>query len=502
MLFNSIAKKLLIPTLLLVVILFASMGVVMVRNSRASIGNSMASKGNAQANLLKEISPAFYATFDFSTLEKFVKETLKDPEVVFTVFYDENRQPITNSVKEPADASQLLIYEREINDDGGKIIGFLKTGYSKEKLSDELKRGIITVVSTIAVSTVLLIIGIIFLVNRFVSSPINCVVEMLKDIATGEGDLTKKITSMSRCEVGELSNWFNTFVGKIHDMIVQISQTALNAASASENLSASAVQIAKGTKSQMEKAAQVAASSEEMSATVIEVTKNSSSASEAAKNSNKIAQKGKDIVERTVSGMDDITMAVKESASLIKELGARSNEIGEIIKVIDDIADQTNLLALNAAIEAARAGEHGRGFAVVADEVRKLAEKTTKATKEIGGMIHTIQDETNKAVMSMGVVTNEVEDKARLTKDAGDALLEIVSNADKLTGMIQQIAVASEEESAAIDQISKDIQDIANTTKETANSSNHIAEASSNLSRLASELQSLLSKFKIKGGDV
>ena len=134
--------------------------------------------------------------------------------------------------------------------------------------------------------------------------------------------------------------------------------------------------------------------------------------------------------------------------------------------------------------------------------MRKLAEKTTKATKEISGMIHAIQEETNKAVMSMDVVTNEVEDKVRLTKDAGGALVEIVSNADRLTGMIQQIAVASEEESAAIDQISKDIQDIAATTEETAKSSNHIADASNNLSRLASELQSLLSKFKIKGGDV
>jgi methyl-accepting chemotaxis protein len=501
MLFNAIGKKLLIPTLLLVAILFASMGVIMVRNSSLSIGNMMDSKGNAQANLLAKISPAFYANFDFSTLEQFVKETAKDTEVVFTVFYDEKKQPITNIVKEPADISQLLIYEREIKDDVGKMVGFLKIGYSKEKLAAELRSGIITVVSVIAVSTVLLIIGIIFLVKRFVSSPIKRVVEMLKDIAEGEGDLTKKLVSMSEDEVGEMSYWFNTFIGKIHDMIVQISKTAVNVASASENLSASAVQIARGAKSQTEKTAQVAASSEEMSATVIEVTKNSSSASEAAKNSNRIAQKGKDIVEKTVGGMDDITEAVKESASLITQLGARSNEIGEIIKVIDDIADQTNLLALNAAIEAARAGEHGRGFAVVADEVRKLAEKTTKATKEIGGMIHAMQDETNRAVMSMGVVTGEVGDKAKLAKNAGDALSEIVSNADKLTGMIQQIAASSEEESTAIDRISKDIQDIADTTKETANSSNHIAEASGNLSKLASELKSLLSRFKIKGGD-
>src|SRR3989338_7990828 len=195
--------------------------------------------------------------------------------------------------------------------------------------------------------------------------------------------------------------------------------------------------------------------------------------------------------------MNDIASAVKESASVITRLGTRSNEIGEIIKVINDIADQTNLLALNAAIEAARAGEYGRGFAVVADEVRKLAKKTTKATKEIGGMINAIQDETGKAVASMGAVQKEVEEEVKIAKDAGSSLNEIVSNVDKLTGQIQQIAVASEEQSAATDTISRDIQDIANTTKETSASSTQIAEASNDLSKLAANLQGIVGQFKI-----
>ncbi|MBI5747920.1 MAG: methyl-accepting chemotaxis protein [Nitrospinae bacterium] len=352
--------------------------------------------------------------------------------------------------------------------------------------------------SIIAIAIGILVsLGAVILLIRAVAAPIKKAADMLKDIAQGEGDLTKRLNLTTKDEVGELGKWFDTFVEKIHDIVVQISKTASNMASASEELSASATQIAKGTTSQTERATTVAASSEEMSATVMEVAKNTSGASESAKDANKLAQKGKDMVERTVHGMNDIAGAVKESASVITKLGTRSNEIGEIIKVIDDIADQTNLLALNAAIEAARAGEHGRGFAVVADEVRKLAEKTTKATKEIGGMISTIQDETGKAVSSMGAVQKEVEEEVKLAKDAGSSLNEIVSNVDKLTGQIQQIAVASEEQSAATDTISRDIQDIANTTKETATSSNQIASASNNLSKLATELQGIVGKFKV-----
>ena len=344
----------------------------------------------------------------------------------------------------------------------------------------------------------LIILTVIWLINiRKIAGPLSELTERIKDIATGEGDLTKRLLFKQKDEIGEVSRWFDTFVEKIHDIVVQISHTTQNIASNSEQLSASATQIAKGTASQTERATTVATSSEEMSATVIEVAKNASGASESAKDANKVAQKGKDMVERTVSGMNDIASAVKESASVITQLGSRSNEIGEIIKVIDDIADQTNLLALNAAIEAARAGEHGRGFAVVADEVRKLAEKTTKATKEIGGMIGSIQDETGKAVGSMGAVTKEVEEEVKLAKDAGSALNEIVSNVDKLTGQIQQIAVASEEQSAATDQISRDIQDIANTTKETSASSTQIADASNNLAKLATNLQGIVGQFKI-----
>lgn len=320
--------------------------------------------------------------------------------------------------------------------------------------------------------------------------------------AIAEGDMTHKIDVTDRDdEVGHLMISLDKMGASLSEFLKQVSISSSKLASSSEELSASSIQIAKGAEAQTQKAAQVATAAEQMSATVVEVAKNASGASEAAKDANKAAHKGGEIVKRTVEGMDGIAKSVQESASVIGELGSRSSEIGKIVKVIDDIADQTNLLALNAAIEAARAGEQGRGFAVVADEVRKLAERTTKATKEIGEMIKAIQEETKKAVLSMEAGTKEVEIEVKLAKEAGEALGEIIESVDRVTGMIQQIATASEEQSTASDQISGDIETVASVTKETAAGANQIASASNDLAGLASELQTMVSRFKIGEGE-
>ncbi len=175
---------------------------------------------------------------------------------------------------------------------------------------------------------------------------------------------------------------------------------------------------------------------------------------------------------------------------------ARQKNIGEIVSVIKDIADQTNLLALNAAIEAARAGEQGRGFAVVADEVRKLAERTSKATSEIGSMIGAIQDEVQKAVASMNEGTKRVEIGVEYSSNAGEALKNIVRSVDNLQSMVQQIASATEEMSTVSEQISSDIETIANVSKETSAGSEQIAQSSSDLARLASKLSDLVRQFR------
>ncbi|MDH4101578.1 MAG: methyl-accepting chemotaxis protein, partial [Nitrospirota bacterium] len=320
-------------------------------------------------------------------------------------------------------------------------------------------------------------VGSIMIISLKVISPMLYLNKTMNTIETS-GDLTLKIAIETNDESGQIAQSFNSMMNRVHDVILDINRSAEMLASSSEELSASASQIADGTKSQNARASQVATSAEQMSSTIIEVSKNVSNASDAVREANTVAVHGGDVVTKTIESMNGIAFAAKESNSIISTLGERSKEIGNIITVIDDIADQTNLLALNAAIEAARAGEQGRGFAVVADEVRKLAEKTMKATKEIGDMIKTMQNETTRANKSMQNEISAVSKGVELAGEAGMALKEIVSRVDVVTQMMQQMATAMEEQSAATEQISGDIESVATVINETTQSAQQIATAS------------------------
>ncbi|MBI5599136.1 MAG: methyl-accepting chemotaxis protein [Deltaproteobacteria bacterium] len=338
-----------------------------------------------------------------------------------------------------------------------------------------------------------------FYLSKAIGRPIEAISAVAGKMADGDLENTA-VKHDSKDEIGELAGSFGKMAENLRNIIRNIKDGAVRLASASEEFSASSTQIARGSQEQTARASQVATASQEMSATIVEVAKNASTAAEAAREANRAASKGGEVMSRTIDSMNGIAATAKESSMVIAALGNRSQEIGRIIKVIDDIADQTNLLALNAAIEAARAGEQGRGFAVVADEVRKLAERTTTATKEIGGMIKEIQDETGRAVATMEGEVKAVESGVRLAQDAGGALNEIMGQVEKVTSMIQQIATASEEQSTAADQISGDIETVANITKETATGAAQMSQASQEIAHLASSLRATVAMFRISDG--
>jgi methyl-accepting chemotaxis protein len=311
------------------------------------------------------------------------------------------------------------------------------------------------------------------------------------------GDLTLEFKNTRKDEFGEEMEGVKEMVRKWRILIQGVKDAALSISSASHELSASAEHMSKSSGDQAGRVTQVATATDEMSQTVGEIAHNTQSIATSAEDTVKVAKEGEIIVDRSVREVREIAQRVDESAQSIRTLGERSTQIGEIINVINDIADQTNLLALNAAIEAARAGEQGRGFAVVADEVRKLAERTANSTSEIGNMISAIQSDVEKSVTLMNDVTKKVEAGVDLSGRAGESLHVIVKSVDGLLEMVRQIASATEEMSATSMEISSDIVQIASSSRETSASSEQTARASVEMSRLSSDLEAMVNQFTV-----
>lgn len=340
-------------------------------------------------------------------------------------------------------------------------------------------------------------IAFVLMLRAMFAKPMNALIDRVKDIAEGEGDLTARIDVYGSDEIGTLSTYVNGFIGRIQDMIRSISASAREVAAAAAEIASSSDEMADSIRRQTEQVAQISASVEELSGSSVEVAAQSSEAQTRASESGSIAEEGGQIVGQTIEGMRAIDESVEASAKAVDSLGKRSDAIGEIVAVINDIADQTNLLALNAAIEAARAGEHGRGFAVVADEVRKLADRTTKATEEISDSIAAIQEETQLAVNSMRAGTTRVREGVEHAGRAGDALRQIVGTAREVANMVSSIATAADEQSSASQQISQAVDEISSLSSTSAEGASQAAQAATTLSKRSEELMALVSRFKI-----
>jgi methyl-accepting chemotaxis protein len=331
--------------------------------------------------------------------------------------------------------------------------------------------------------------------KNYFSGAVHNMVKVMNKFA--DGDLNVNLVHDKDDDVGALYKGFNKTVATMRDIVKKLSQSVNLTQTSSSEISSSTEEMAAGAQEQSAQTGEVATAIEEMTKTIIDTTRNAGTAAENAKKAGEIAGEGGKAVEATVEGMQRIALVVESSAETVKKLGRSSDEIGEIVQVIDDIADQTNLLALNAAIEAARAGEQGRGFAVVADEVRKLAERTTKATKEIAVMIKQIQADTAQAVESMSKGTGEVERGKELAARAGESLKEIIEASVKVVDDISQVATASEEQSSTAEQISKSVESISNVTNETASGIQQVARSAEDLNKLTDNLQALINRFRI-----
>jgi methyl-accepting chemotaxis protein len=346
---------------------------------------------------------------------------------------------------------------------------------------------------TAGAAVFMIIIGL--LIANSISRPLKMVFDTLALVAAG--DLTTRSSIRTHDEMGMLAGEVNEMAEKLMATMEQVARNSVQVASAANQLHETSEQIATGAEEVAAQAGTVATASEEMAATSSEIAQSCHHAAEGSKIANDRAQAGAAVVERTVLAMGRIAQRVQSTAQTVSGLGARGDQIGEIVGTIEDIADQTNLLALNAAIEAARAGEQGRGFAVVADEVRALAERTTRATREIGEMIKSIQNETRQAVGAMEEGVREVENGTRETAKSGEALQEILNQIGDVTMQVNQIATAAEQQTATTGEITSNLLQITEVVQETSKGAHVSATAASSLAHLAQELHGLVGQFKL-----
>jgi methyl-accepting chemotaxis protein len=387
------------------------------------------------------------------------------------------------------------VYGRQVMDFSGKPIGVMEISLDHSGYSAEVANARNTI---IGIGVIALIIGFVIAlyVSRSIVLPIKKAVAAMDEIAEGDGDLTQRLNETGNNEIARLGAAFNRFSDKVRNMVVEVSSSTTILTGSAGEMSAITEQVHKGVQKQQTEIEMVASAMNEMTTTVQEVSRHATAAASAAQTADNDVQVGKDIVEQTVSAINQLAEEIENATSVIRDLEANSVKIGSVLDVIKSIAEQTNLLALNAAIEAARAGEQGRGFAVVADEVRTLASRTQESTQEIQIMIEALQQGSSEAVKAMDSSQNQSKRSVAQAEQAKDSLEAIVQAITTISDMNIQIATAANEQSSVANEINQNIVNINQVVDQTADGMQQTQMASQGLSELANNLQLLIKQFK------
>ncbi|MGU5714698.1 methyl-accepting chemotaxis protein [Aeromonas taiwanensis] len=373
---------------------------------------------------------------------------------------------------------------------------YLVTQVPEAEIYAELDRARLhMVLVSLAIAVGMGLLGV--LLAGSVSRPLNELARLFRELGSGDGDLTHRLKVDGRDELAQVATGFNNFVAKIHGSIEQVASNSRQLAATANEVAAKAQLTQHNCTAQRDRTVQVATAIHEMGATVSEIAGNASLAADVAKQANEQADAGAQLVAQARHGIVGLSGEIEQVAGVIESLASQTDSIGSILDTIRSISEQTNLLALNAAIEAARAGEQGRGFAVVADEVRNLASRSAASTAEIQSMINSLQEQSARAVSAMAQGRNQSLRVVTQADEANGALDQITGHITQISDMNIQVATATEEQSSVVGELNRNVEDINQLTMETADIAHHLTESSRNLQHLSGELDKLVGNFRL-----
>lgn len=477
---------------------------------------ALESKANIIGRFMAKTAPNLIASFDFSSLKEYQKEATEDHDIVYAAYLKPEGDALTDytapkNKNDIMEKSYPIVYEGETM--GSVLLGISTAGVkqgidnSNERIAQAItevkQNGNATLnhfvqVTAIEVLAVLVVISaiVVFMFRAAVIKPTLETNALVSQLSKGHGDLTVRLPIKYHDELGELRESVNSFIAQLQKMISSIVNEVQTLNDEAVTVRQFGTDMSATSEAQQGETEQAATAMNQMVATVHEVARNTTAAAAATEQADVAAKNGFTVVNNTVESISTLAHEVESTAQIIQTLAKDSDAIGTVLDVIRGIAEQTNLLALNAAIEAARAGEQGRGFAVVADEVRTLASRTQQSTQEIQQMIQRLQSGTQNAVDAMEKGRSKAQHSVEQATQAGTSLEEISRTVATIYEMNTQIATASEQQAAVADEISRNITNVQTLSNDTAENAKRTAQSSEHLSNIAFRLQDLADQFK------